>query len=82
MVRRARHLDWLLPVRLVFFSSSWPLSRESCGLTAERMLPTAYDRYVLVSAALRLPAAAISGGRWPIVLRVHPLRWSREGKAD
>lgn len=55
-------------------SSSWPLSRESCGLTAERMLPTAYDRYVLVSAALRLPTAAVSGGRWPIVLRVHPLQ--------
>mmetsp|Transcript_44628 Transcript_44628/g.144980 ORF Transcript_44628/g.144980 Transcript_44628/m.144980 type:complete len:682 (+) Transcript_44628:42-2087(+) len=50
-------------------------SRVECGLTAERLLLTPHDRYVLVSAVLRLPPPASAGlaPGWPIAFRVQHL---------
>ncbi|EOD30096.1 hypothetical protein EMIHUDRAFT_203558 [Emiliania huxleyi CCMP1516] len=50
-------------------------SRVECGLTAERLLLTPHDRYVLVSAVLRLPPPSSTGlaPGWPIALRVQHL---------
>ena len=56
-----------------------PPPREACGLTRERVLGSGYDRYVLVGAAVRTPPRTAEGGRWPLLLRVHPLKLERKG---